>query len=307
LWPPINVNDVFRCSYRRPSSCRCTKRYSCSFSSAPSGDCPSSADRAISSSGNFLPEPIAPPLTPLLAKRTTKSGVSAPYRWICAISAYSDVARALRSSPNDRSDAPSPDLKRSLPSKLPRAPRRICPFANALHALPHASVVIHTLPRARRSSHAPALSGSSSHALWNLLAREIHAPYQSLANETHAPTRLLARELHALLAATGFARAPHPPGVLSRPRAYWRVRCACPCSQHTLARALHTPGAPHHYPAATCLSESCHVSPSSATCQASKKKKKTDPDPIFSARSNGLEPDLLKWVRPSIGPRVSVF
>jgi hypothetical protein len=155
-----------------------------------------------------------------------------------------------------------------------RAPRRICPFANALHALPRASMVIHALPRVGRSSHAPALSGSTSHALWNLLAREIHAPYQSLANETHAPTRLLARELHALLAATGFARASHAPGVLPRPRAYWRVRCTRPCSQHTLARALHAPGAPHHYPAATCLSESRHVSPSSATCQASQKKKK---------------------------------
>jgi hypothetical protein len=70
------------------------------------------------------------------------------------------------------------------------------------------------------------------------------------------------------------ANAPHAPGVPPRPRAYWRVRCTRPCSQHTLARALHAPGAPHHYPAATCLSESRHVSPSSATCQASQKKKK---------------------------------
>jgi hypothetical protein len=31
--------------------------------------------------------------------------------------------------------------------------------------------------------------------------------------------------------------------------------------------------APHHYPAATCLLESRHVSPSCATCQASQKKK----------------------------------
>jgi hypothetical protein len=46
-----------------------------------------------------------------------------------------------------------------------RAPRRICPFANALHALPRASMVIHALPRPGRSSHAPALSGSTSHVL----------------------------------------------------------------------------------------------------------------------------------------------
>jgi hypothetical protein len=112
-----------------------------------------------------------------------------------------------------------------------RAPKRICPFANALHALPRASMVIHALPRAGRSSHAP-------------------------------------------LAATGFACEPHAPGVLPRPRAYWRVRSTRPCSHHTLARALHAPGVPHHYPAATCLSESRHISPSSATCQASQKKKK---------------------------------
>jgi hypothetical protein len=129
--------------------------------------------------------------------------------------------------------------------------------------------------------------------------------------------------MHALLAATGFARAQHVPGVLPRvPRAYWRVSCTRQAfSQATrlLAREMHAPFQPSWFvacstrawrssspSAATCLSESRHVSPSSATCQASKKKKK-DPDPIFSARSNGLEPDLLKWVRPSIGPRVSVF
>jgi hypothetical protein len=39
---------------------------------------------------------------------------------------------------------------------------------------------------------------------------------------------------------------------------------------------------PHQYPAATCLSESRHISPSSATCQASKKKKKRSGSNIFS-------------------------
>jgi hypothetical protein len=68
--------------------------------------------------------------------------------------------------------------------------------------------------------------------------------------------------------------------------------------------------APHHYPAATCLSESATSALALPRVMLPKKKKKKfffDPDPIFSARSNGLEPDLLKWVRPSIGPRVSVF
>jgi hypothetical protein len=55
LVAPIGVNDVFRCSYRRPSSHRRTKRYSHSFSGAPSSCRPSPADRAVSSSGNFCP------------------------------------------------------------------------------------------------------------------------------------------------------------------------------------------------------------------------------------------------------------
>jgi hypothetical protein len=46
------------------------------------------------------------------------------------------------------------------------------------------------------------------------------------------------------------------------PRPYWRVRCMRPCNQHTLARALHAPGAPHHSPTSTCPPESRHVSPS---------------------------------------------
>jgi hypothetical protein len=139
-----------------------------------------------------------------------------------------------------------------------RAPTR-------LHGDPRASTRRDGLSTRRPSPVAPP---TRSHALWNLLAREIHTPYQSL------PTRLLARELHALLAATGFVREPHAPGVLPRPRAQWRVRCTRPCSHHTLARALHAPGVPQQYLAATCLSESRHISPSSATCQASKKKKK---------------------------------
>jgi hypothetical protein len=87
-----------------------------------------------------------------------------------------------------------------------------------LHAPPEGSAVcqrasraptrLHGDPRASTRRLSPVAPPTRSHALWNLLAREIHAPYQSL------PTRLLARELHALLAATGFAREPHAPGVL---------------------------------------------------------------------------------------------
>jgi hypothetical protein len=125
LWPPI-------------------KRYSLSFFGVPSGGHPTPADRAANAvfplflhrsfrrppisdqpRCQFLlqlfPEPIVPPPRPLLAKRTTKSVVSASDRWICAISTHSGIAHAPRSSPNHRSDAPSPDPKRSLPSKLPRA------------------------------------------------------------------------------------------------------------------------------------------------------------------------------------------
>jgi hypothetical protein len=162
LWPPI-------------------KRYSHFFFGAPSGGRPFPADCAVNAvfplflwrsfrrppiSGQprrqflrqLLPEPIVLPPTPISATRTTKSGVSAPDRWICAISAYFGVAHALRSSPNDRSDAPSPDPKRSPPSKLPRAYTRlqkdllVCQRASRAptrrHGDPRASTCREVFPRA---------------------------------------------------------------------------------------------------------------------------------------------------------------
>jgi hypothetical protein len=155
-----------------------------------------------------LPEPIAPPSKTLLAKRTTKSDVSAPNWWICAISAHSGVARALRSSPNDRSDAPSPDLKRSPPSKLPRAytcvqkDLLVCKLASRAvmvwHAPPRASSISNMLPRAL-----------------DLMAHEFHASMRSLAHEMHTPHSVARLLVHA----------PHVLGIFPTPRAYWRVRC----------------------------------------------------------------------------------
>jgi hypothetical protein len=152
LWPPI-------------------KRYSRFFFGASSSGRPFSADRTVNAvfplflwrsfrrppiSGQprrqflrqLLPEPIVLPPTPISAKRTTKIGVSAPDRWICAISAYSGVAHALRSSPNDRSDAPSPDPKRSPSSKLPRAYTRLQKDLPVCQRASRAAMVIHVLPRA---------------------------------------------------------------------------------------------------------------------------------------------------------------
>jgi hypothetical protein len=83
-----------------------------------------------------------------------------------------------------------------------RASRRICLFANALHALPHAAMVIHVLPRA--GTVFPR-AGSTSHALPRALAPS-HA-------RLHAPTPLLAREMHALRSHQAFARAIHAPSV----------------------------------------------------------------------------------------------
>jgi hypothetical protein len=146
-----------------------------------------------------------------------------------------------------------------------RASRRICLFANALHALPRAAMVIHALPRAG-----------------TVFPRAV-------THRQHLP------------------RAPTRFGTISRgfrvPRAYWCVSCTRFLQPQALrvhhtrqaffpghaltgawdARALaaiilwrvfYTRQRSHHYPAATCLSESRHVSPSCATCQASKKKKK---------------------------------
>jgi hypothetical protein len=178
LWPPI-------------------KRYSRFFFGAPSGGRPFPADRAVNAvfplflwrsfrrppiSGQprrqflrqLLPEPIVLPPTPISAKRTTKSGVSAPDRWICVISAYSGVANALRSSPNDRSDAPSPDPKRSPPSKLPRAYTRLQKDLPVCQRASRAPTRRHGDPRAstRRDGlstrrHSPAAPPTRSHALWH--------------------------------------------------------------------------------------------------------------------------------------------
>jgi hypothetical protein len=115
-------------------------RYSRSSFGAPSDGRPSPANRAANSSGNFCPSLSRRHRHPSRPKEPPTVVSKPPDRWICAISAYSGVARVLRSSPNDRSDAPSPDPKRSPPSKLPRAytrHRKDLPFADALsRALP---------------------------------------------------------------------------------------------------------------------------------------------------------------------------
>jgi hypothetical protein len=291
---PINVNDVFRCSYRRPSSCRRTKWYSRSFSGSPSGCRPSPADRVVSSSGNFCPNlsrrhrhPSRPKEPPKVVFKP-RIGGSVQSQPIPALHAHyaphQTTDQTLRVQ--IRSDHRRPSFHEPT-----RAPRRICPFANALHALPRASMVIHALPRAGRSSHAPALSGSTSHALWNLLAREIHAPYQSPraywhVNCTHFVQPQALRVQHtrqAFFQATRFLQ-PQALRVLYTRQAFLITILLPRVSQRAATSALALP-----------------------RVKLPKKKKKTDPDPIFSARSNGLEPDLPKWVRPSIGPRVSVF
>jgi hypothetical protein len=136
-----------------------------------------------------------------------------------------------------------------------RASRRICLFANAL---PRAAMVIHALPCAgkvfpRVGTHRQHLPRAPTR--FGTISRGFRVP--------HA---------YWCVSCTCFLQ-PHAPGVLPRPRAYWSVGCTRPCSQHTLVRALHSPGAPHHYPSAMCLLESRHVSPSCATCQVSQKKK----------------------------------
>jgi hypothetical protein len=317
--------------------------------------------------------PTAPPIPPATSARVYRAATDTPLgqknhqKWclspgsvdLCNLSLFRCCTRTtlLTKRQIRRSESRSEEITAVQASTRPQ---KDLPFANALHALPRASMVIHALPRALepicplptrftrphappwsstrfhapgRSFHAPAISGSTSHALWNILAREIHAPYQSLV--FHAPTRLLAREMH-VLAATGFAREPHAPGALPRvPRAYWRVRCTrflqpqalrvhntrqafshatrllaremhAPFSQQ-LWRVLHAPGVPHHFLLPRVSQRTATSALALPRVKLHKKKKKEDPDPIFSARSNGLEPDLLKWVRPSIGPRVSVF
>jgi hypothetical protein len=180
-----------------------------------------------------------PPPTPLSAKRTTKSDVSTPDRWICAISGYSIVACALRSSPNDRSDAPSPDPKRSPPSKLPRTYTRlqkdlpVCQRASRM--LPRiAVVVIHALPCARRifplagthQQHLPRAPTRSS-TLWRV---RYTGPIKLWRVRLHAPTCLLAREMHVLRSHQAFAHAIHAPSV---PLPHTLTDACTTCAKHS--------------------------------------------------------------------------
>jgi hypothetical protein len=174
LVAPINVNDVFRCSYRRPSSCRRTKlpapfpallpaaalfrptapsmRYSRSSFGAPSDGRPSPANRAANSSGNFCPSlsrrhrhPSRPKEPPKVVSKP-RIGGSVQSQPIPALHAHY--------APHQTTDQTlrvqiRRDHRRPSFHAPTRAPRRICPFPNALHALPRAS---HGDPRAATRS-----------------------------------------------------------------------------------------------------------------------------------------------------------
>jgi hypothetical protein len=261
LWPPINVNDVFRCSYRRPSSRRRTKRYSRSFSGAPSGGRPFPADRAVNAVFPlFLPTllPAAALFRPTApSMRYSRSSFGAP-----SDGRPSPANRAVSSSGNfcqslsRRSRHPSrpkeppkvvfkPRIGGSVQSQpIPalhahyaphqttdqtlrvqirrdhrrpsfhahtRAPRRICSFGNALHALSRAAMVIHALPRA-----GTVFPRAGTRRLHLPRAPTRSGAFRRVRSTRHfkfwRSTRLLAREMHA-------------PGALARSRAYWRVSC----------------------------------------------------------------------------------
>jgi hypothetical protein len=166
----------------------------------------------------LLPEPIALPPIPLLVKRTTKSGVSALDRWICAISAHFGIVRAPCSSSNDRSDAPSPDLKRSPPSKLPRAYTRVQKDLPVCKCTSRTPTRCHGVARSStRRLHLPRTSTHPS-TFWRVkftLPRTLDL----MVHEFHDSTCLLAHEMHMphaagkLLACAHTCQAffqPHP-------------------------------------------------------------------------------------------------
>jgi hypothetical protein len=231
LWPPI-------------------KRHSRSFFGIPSGGRPTLADRAANAVfplflrrsfrrppiygrprrqflRQLLLEPIAPPPIPLLAKITTKSGVSAPDRWICAISAHSGIAQTLRVQ--IRRDHRRPSFHAPT-----RASRRICQFCKRAS---RATTRRHGVARSStRQLHLPRASTRPS-TFW-CVKFALPRALDLLAREFHASTRLLAREMHALHAAIRLLRVHYTRQAFFNPT-------------RLLAREMHAPLQPAHFGACT--------------------------------------------------------
>jgi hypothetical protein len=284
-------------------------RYSRSSFGTPSDGRPSPANHAANSSGNFCPSlsrrhrhPSRPKEPPKVVSKP-RIGGSVQSQPIPALHAHytphQTTDQTLRVQ--IRRDHHRPSFHAPT-----RAPRRICPFADALHAPP---MVIHALPRALEPSARLPTRFTRSHAppmVIHALTRALE-PFCPFADALHALPRAT-HEIHAP------PRAPTRSGtfwrvrstrhiILPRPRAYWRVRYTLFLHPHALrvthtrqafffqatrllAREMHAPFSKQLwrvlYTRQALLITTCchvsfrerHVSPSSATCHASQKKKK---------------------------------
>jgi hypothetical protein len=169
---------LLRRSFRRPlfSLTAPSMRYSRSSFGAPSDNRPSPANRAANSSGNFCPSlscyhrhpswPREPPkvvFQPRIGGSVQSQPIPALHTHYAPPQTTDQTLRVQirRDHRRTRFHAPT------------RASRRICLFANALHALPRAAMVTRFHASAR-SFHAPALTAAPptrSHALWHHLTR----------------------------------------------------------------------------------------------------------------------------------------
>jgi hypothetical protein len=151
-------------------------RYSRSSFGAPSDGRPSPANRAANSSGNFCPSlsrrhrhPSRPKEPPKVVSKP-RIGGSVQSQPIPALHAHY--------APHQTTDQTlrvqiRRDHRRPSFHAPTRAPRRICPFANALHALPRASdgdpraptrsgTILPVCRRASRAPHAPPMRSTRS-------------------------------------------------------------------------------------------------------------------------------------------------
>jgi hypothetical protein len=125
-------------------------RYSRSSFGAPSNGRPSPANRAANSSGNFCPSLSRRHRHPLGQKNHQKWCLSPGSVDLCNLSLFRRCTRTtlLTKRQIRRSESRSEEITAVQASTRLHAPQKDLPFANALHALPRASLVIHALPRA---------------------------------------------------------------------------------------------------------------------------------------------------------------
>ena len=163
---------------------------------------------------------------------------------------------------------------------------QLLPLLHVHHAPPLATYQTLMSPNPKRSQ--PSRLPRASRVI-HALGRSYHAP-SCAKSAFHARLRALA-SFGAWVACAS----------LRRLTIIWRVRYMRPTPSSSLAHVVHALDILSILQLPRVPQSARHVNPSLYHVSSSKKR---DPDSQISTGSNGLEPGLLKWVRPSISPWV---